>query len=87
MRAFGMYNYLHLDSWYQDNIYYVDQLGRVMNLSVTLVRMKYPLNKIKISRAGKTTREYSPGGRGEGNNRKARDLIEREMQPIKIGRT
>ncbi|XP_019407491.1 PREDICTED: nudC domain-containing protein 1 [Crocodylus porosus] len=36
MRAFGMYNYLHLDSWYQDNIYYVDQLGRVMNLSVTL---------------------------------------------------
>uniref|UniRef100_A0A8C4WK59 NudC domain-containing protein 1 n=1 Tax=Gopherus evgoodei TaxID=1825980 RepID=A0A8C4WK59_9SAUR len=36
MRAFGMYNYLHLDSWYQDNVYYVDQLGRVMNLSVTL---------------------------------------------------
>uniref|UniRef100_A0A8D0F9Q6 Uncharacterized protein n=1 Tax=Strix occidentalis caurina TaxID=311401 RepID=A0A8D0F9Q6_STROC len=37
MRAFGMYNYLHLDSWYQDNVYYVDQFGRVMNLSVTLV--------------------------------------------------
>ncbi|KAJ7338053.1 hypothetical protein JRQ81_010579, partial [Phrynocephalus forsythii] len=36
MRAFGMYNYLHLDLWYQDNVYYVDQLGRVMNLSVTL---------------------------------------------------
>ncbi|NXK22502.1 NUDC1 protein, partial [Arenaria interpres] len=36
MRAFGMYNYLHLDSWYQDNVYYVDQFGRVMNLSVTL---------------------------------------------------
>uniref|UniRef100_A0A8C3RWV1 NudC domain-containing protein 1 n=1 Tax=Chelydra serpentina TaxID=8475 RepID=A0A8C3RWV1_CHESE len=36
MRAFGMYNYLHLDSWYQDNVYYVDQLGRVMNSSVTL---------------------------------------------------
>uniref|UniRef100_A0A8D0L8B9 NudC domain-containing protein 1 n=1 Tax=Sphenodon punctatus TaxID=8508 RepID=A0A8D0L8B9_SPHPU len=36
MRAFGMYNYLHLDPWYQDNVYYVDQLGRVMNLSVTL---------------------------------------------------
>uniref|UniRef100_A0A8B9MUM2 Uncharacterized protein n=1 Tax=Accipiter nisus TaxID=211598 RepID=A0A8B9MUM2_9AVES len=32
MRAFGMYNYLHLDSWYQDNVYYVDQFGRVMNL-------------------------------------------------------
>lgn len=40
MRAFGMYNYLHLDSWYQDNVYYVDQFGRVMNLSVTLVRIK-----------------------------------------------
>lgn len=39
MRAFGMYNYLHLDPWYQDNVYYVDQLGRVMNLSITLVRM------------------------------------------------
>ncbi|KAJ7425505.1 NudC domain-containing protein 1 [Willisornis vidua] len=37
MRAFGMYNYLHLDSWYQDNVYYVDQFGRVMNLSVTLI--------------------------------------------------
>uniref|UniRef100_A0A803YD42 NudC domain-containing protein 1 n=1 Tax=Meleagris gallopavo TaxID=9103 RepID=A0A803YD42_MELGA len=36
MRAFGMYNYLHLDSWYQDNVYYIDQFGRVMNLSVTL---------------------------------------------------
>ncbi|XP_067323431.1 nudC domain-containing protein 1 [Anolis sagrei] len=36
MRAFGMYNYLHLDSWYQDSVYYVDQLGRVMNLSVTM---------------------------------------------------
>uniref|UniRef100_A0A8C2SZI5 NudC domain-containing protein 1 n=1 Tax=Coturnix japonica TaxID=93934 RepID=A0A8C2SZI5_COTJA len=36
MRAFGMYNYLHLDSWYQDSVYYIDQFGRVMNLSVTL---------------------------------------------------
>ncbi|NXA45399.1 NUDC1 protein, partial [Nothocercus julius] len=36
MRAFGMFNYLHLDSWYQDNIYYIDQYGRVMNVSVTL---------------------------------------------------
>uniref|UniRef100_A0A8D0E7C2 NudC domain-containing protein 1 n=1 Tax=Salvator merianae TaxID=96440 RepID=A0A8D0E7C2_SALMN len=36
MRAFGMYNYLHLDPWYQDNVYYIDQLGRVMNLSITL---------------------------------------------------
>ncbi|KAJ6663099.1 hypothetical protein lerEdw1_010692 [Lerista edwardsae] len=37
MRAFGMYNYLHLDPWYQDNVYYVDQLGRIMNLSITLI--------------------------------------------------
>ncbi|XP_038600737.1 nudC domain-containing protein 1 isoform X1 [Tachyglossus aculeatus] len=36
MRAFDMYNYLHCDSWYQDNVYYVDLLGRIMNLSVTL---------------------------------------------------
>ncbi|XP_030073934.1 nudC domain-containing protein 1 [Microcaecilia unicolor] len=36
MRTFGMYNYLHCDSWYPDSVYYVDQLGRVMNLSVTL---------------------------------------------------
>uniref|UniRef100_A0A452GGG0 Uncharacterized protein n=1 Tax=Gopherus agassizii TaxID=38772 RepID=A0A452GGG0_9SAUR len=47
MRAFGMYNYLHLDSWYQDNVYYVDQLGRVMNLSVTLVRITFILKKWK----------------------------------------
>uniref|UniRef100_A0A4X2LHW3 NudC domain containing 1 n=1 Tax=Vombatus ursinus TaxID=29139 RepID=A0A4X2LHW3_VOMUR len=36
MRAFGMFNYLHCDSWNQDNIYFVDQLGRIMNLTVTL---------------------------------------------------
>uniref|UniRef100_H3AMR4 NudC domain-containing protein 1 n=1 Tax=Latimeria chalumnae TaxID=7897 RepID=H3AMR4_LATCH len=36
MRAFGMYNYLHCDFWYQDSVYYVDQLGRVLNLTVTL---------------------------------------------------
>ncbi|XP_020825962.1 nudC domain-containing protein 1 isoform X2 [Phascolarctos cinereus] len=36
MHAFGMFNYLHCDSWNQDNIYFVDQLGRIMNLTVTL---------------------------------------------------
>ncbi|XP_072459371.1 nudC domain-containing protein 1 isoform X2 [Notamacropus eugenii] len=36
MRAFGMFNYLYCDSWNQDNIYFVDQLGRIMNLTVTL---------------------------------------------------
>ena len=38
MHAFGMYNYLHSDSWYQDSVYYIDNLGRVMNLTVMLVR-------------------------------------------------
>lgn len=51
MRAFGMYNYLHLDSWYQDNVYYVDQFGRVMNLSVTLVRINF-LKKLNLKRWG-----------------------------------
>nr|XP_058899481.1 nudC domain-containing protein 1 isoform X1 [Kogia breviceps] len=36
MHAFGMYNYLHCDSWYQDSVYYVDNLGRIMNLTVML---------------------------------------------------
>lgn len=38
MHAFGMYNYLHCDSWYQDSVYYIDTLGRIMNLTVMLVR-------------------------------------------------
>ncbi|XP_066572053.1 nudC domain-containing protein 1 [Amia ocellicauda] len=36
MRAFGMYNYLHIDPWYEDSVYYVDQKDRVLNLTVTL---------------------------------------------------
>nr|KAF6405394.1 NudC domain containing 1 [Rousettus aegyptiacus] len=36
MHAFGMYNYLHCDSWYQDSVYYIDNLGRIMNLKVML---------------------------------------------------
>uniref|UniRef100_A0A8C0C784 NudC domain-containing protein 1 n=1 Tax=Balaenoptera musculus TaxID=9771 RepID=A0A8C0C784_BALMU len=36
MHAFGMYNYLHCDSWYQDSVYYVDNVGRIMNLTVML---------------------------------------------------
>ncbi|XP_004607722.2 nudC domain-containing protein 1 [Sorex araneus] len=36
MHAFGMYNYLHCDSWYQDSVYYIDSLGRIMNLTVML---------------------------------------------------
>lgn len=39
MRAFGMYNYLHLDSWYEDSVYFVDCKGRVLNLTVTLVSL------------------------------------------------
>lgn len=37
MRAFGMYNYLHLDPWYEDSVLFVDCKGRVLNLTVTLV--------------------------------------------------
>lgn len=37
MRAFGMYNYLHLDPWYEDNVLFVDCKGRVLSLTVTLV--------------------------------------------------
>uniref|UniRef100_A0A8B9WIP6 NudC domain-containing protein 1 n=1 Tax=Bos mutus grunniens TaxID=30521 RepID=A0A8B9WIP6_BOSMU len=36
MHAFGMYNYLHCDPWYQDSVYYIDNLGRIMNLTVML---------------------------------------------------
>ncbi|XP_059103462.1 nudC domain-containing protein 1 isoform X2 [Peromyscus eremicus] len=36
MHAFGMYNYLHCDAWYQDSVYYIDNLGRIMNLTVVL---------------------------------------------------
>ncbi|XP_048215230.1 nudC domain-containing protein 1 [Perognathus longimembris pacificus] len=36
MCALGMYNYLHHDSWYQDSVYYIDNLGRIMNLTVML---------------------------------------------------
>ncbi|KAG7264288.1 hypothetical protein CRUP_026234 [Coryphaenoides rupestris] len=36
VRAFGMYNYLHLDPWYPDSVFFVDCKGRVLNLTVTL---------------------------------------------------
>ncbi|KAJ3609757.1 hypothetical protein NHX12_024268 [Muraenolepis orangiensis] len=36
VRAFGMYNYLHLDPWYPDSVFLVDCEGRVLNLTVTL---------------------------------------------------
>uniref|UniRef100_A0A1A8ICT6 NudC domain-containing protein 1 n=1 Tax=Nothobranchius kuhntae TaxID=321403 RepID=A0A1A8ICT6_NOTKU len=36
MRAFGMFNYLHLDYWYEDSVLFVDCKGRVLSLSVTL---------------------------------------------------
>ncbi|XP_051811477.1 nudC domain-containing protein 1 isoform X2 [Acanthochromis polyacanthus] len=36
MRAFGMYNYLHLDPWYDDSVLFVDCKGRVLSLTVTL---------------------------------------------------
>ncbi|KAG7219457.1 hypothetical protein INR49_009291 [Caranx melampygus] len=37
MQAFGMYNYLHLDPWYEDSVLFVDCKGRVLSLTVTLV--------------------------------------------------
>lgn len=37
MRAFGMYNYLHLDPWYEDSVLFVDCKGRVLSLTITLV--------------------------------------------------
>ncbi|XP_063042057.1 nudC domain-containing protein 1 [Engraulis encrasicolus] len=36
VRAFGMFNYLHLDPWYEDSVYFVDNKGRLLNLTVTL---------------------------------------------------
>ncbi|XP_061787090.1 nudC domain-containing protein 1 [Nerophis lumbriciformis] len=36
MRAFGMYNHLHLDPWYQDSVLFVDCKGRLLSFTVTL---------------------------------------------------
>ncbi|KAF5901268.1 nudC domain-containing protein 1 isoform X1, partial [Clarias magur] len=36
MKAFGMYNYLHADPWYEESVYFIDCKGRVLNLKVTL---------------------------------------------------
>lgn len=45
MRAFGMYNYLHLDPWYEDSVLFVDCKGRVLSLTVILV--SYQISRIK----------------------------------------
>ncbi|XP_058234287.1 nudC domain-containing protein 1 isoform X2 [Hemibagrus wyckioides] len=36
MKAFGMYNYLHADPWYEESVYFIDCKGRVLNMKVTL---------------------------------------------------
>lgn len=36
VRAFGMYNYLQIDPWYEESVYFVDCKGRILNLTVTL---------------------------------------------------
>ncbi|KAJ0003485.1 hypothetical protein NQD34_008583 [Periophthalmus magnuspinnatus] len=36
MQAFGMFNYLHLDPWYEDSVLFVDCKGRVLSVTVTL---------------------------------------------------
>lgn len=50
VRAFGMYNYLHLDPWYEESVLFVDCKGRVLCLTVTLVRsqciLTFLLNKL-----------------------------------------
>lgn len=40
VRAFGMYNYLHLDPWYEESVLFVDSKGRVLCLTITLVSCK-----------------------------------------------
>lgn len=37
MQAFGMYNHLHLDPWYEDSVLFVDSKGRILSLTVILV--------------------------------------------------
>ncbi|XP_061679532.1 nudC domain-containing protein 1 isoform X2 [Syngnathoides biaculeatus] len=36
VRAFAMYNYLHVDAWYDDSVLFVDCKGRVLSFTVTL---------------------------------------------------
>ncbi|XP_075681935.1 nudC domain-containing protein 1 [Rhinoderma darwinii] len=36
MRAYGMYNYLHCNPWSSNSVFFVDQLGRVLNINVIL---------------------------------------------------
>ncbi|TRY58755.1 hypothetical protein DNTS_034586 [Danionella cerebrum] len=36
VKAFGMFNYLQIDPWYEDSVYFVDIKGRVLSLTVTL---------------------------------------------------
>lgn len=37
VRAFGMYNHLHLDPWYQDSVLFVDSRGRVLSFTAVQV--------------------------------------------------
>lgn len=46
MRAFGMYNHLHLDPWYDDSVLFIDGKGRVLSLTVTLVSYEIIPNRI-----------------------------------------
>lgn len=50
VRAFGMYNYLHLDPWYEESVLFVDSKGRVLCLTVTLVScyvLRLPLKTLE----------------------------------------
>eukprot|EP00066_Takifugu_rubripes_P025948 XP_011615214.1 PREDICTED: nudC domain-containing protein 1 [Takifugu rubripes] len=48
VRAFGMYNHLHLDPWYEDSVLFVDGRGRVLSFTVILT--------VLWSRAGGSSR-------------------------------
>lgn len=47
MRAFGMYNHLHLDPWYEDSVLFIDGKGRVLSLTVILVSYEIIPNRIR----------------------------------------
>lgn len=49
VRAFGMYNYLHLDPWYEESVFFVDCKGRVLSLAVTLVSLWWFFLKVTAS--------------------------------------
>uniref|UniRef100_A0A3Q3AI60 NudC domain-containing protein 1 n=1 Tax=Kryptolebias marmoratus TaxID=37003 RepID=A0A3Q3AI60_KRYMA len=55
MRAFGMFNYLHLDPWCEDSVLFVDCKGRVLSLTVTLdTALGKPAEVYRLPESGRT---------------------------------